>query len=223
MIDDEPGALFPDPSRTSKKLIGQPGHDSDSSWASFCKAYCGPGAAHLRRKYPNDTAHIDDAIQETLLRIRREQGLHYDHKRFHLSLIFCRRLEDEMYDIAKRQKRILALETDFQAKDAVLRQPSRRDLGNPLQDLTDDTAADINREIVSGEYKRRRYADQFDNQEVLIWSYLLKGVPGVEIVRLIGEGCTSSKITRVKQDFPIRIVRLARERIQRHMRDDLPL
>ena len=57
---------------------------------------------------------------------------------------------------------------------------------------------------------------------MLIWKYLTQGLKGVEIVRLVGEGCTNTDVTRVKQSFPEKIVKLARERVIRHMSHDLP-
>ena len=53
MFEQYENKEFPCPSRESKKRIGEPGHDSDSSWDSFCRAYCGPGAARLVKLYPD--------------------------------------------------------------------------------------------------------------------------------------------------------------------------
>ena len=216
MFEQYENKEFPCPSRESKKRIGEPGHDSDSSWDSFCRAYCGPGAARLVKLYPRDLDLIDEAIQKTLIRIRKEQGLHYDRGRFHLSTIFLRRLKGEMSDLTRDRRNILRRDADYMANDAVLRQPGRTDAGTLFQNLTDDTAAEINRELVSGTYKRRSYADRFDNRDVLIWKYLLQGLKGTDIISRIGGDCSHAKVSRVKKDFPVRIVRLARERIRQH-------
>ena len=76
MFEQYENKEFPCPSRESKKRIGEPGHDSDSSWDSFCRAYCGPGAARLVKLYPRDLDLIDEAIQKTL--IRSQKGIHGD-------------------------------------------------------------------------------------------------------------------------------------------------
>jgi len=222
MYEDCSNHGFPESSETSKKLIGQPGHDSDSAWDRFCRAYCPPGAAFLKKRYPNDIAHIDDAIQKTLLRIRKELGLHYDWSRFRLKNIFCKRLNDKMFDDLKKRRKLLERDTNAYNNSATLGQPTRKDAGNPLQDLTDETAVEIHGEIVSGRYKRMEYADALDNQEVLIWKYLVQGVKGVDIVRRVGDGCTSTRVTRVKEKLPEKIVKLARERIIRNMRLAIP-
>lgn len=208
---------FPDPTPPSKVLIGQPGHDTNSAWARFDKAYRNPCSYYLNGKYPHDKDHVDDAIQKMFLRIHREHGLRFDHDTTPLRAVLLKRLNEEMYDDRTSRMKKLAHENNFLANESVLLQATRTDRGSPLQDRIGEAALAVNREIFTGLYKTQPYADRLDNRDVLIWKYLLMGLKGVTIIGLVGRSCSSSTVTRIKQEFPATILEIAKERVKQQM------